>query len=198
MDQMPTYEKPQFSDPHFYESRLSFGATDLTKPSIFPNQRNLMTSNKFSPRDHFPISSIKANLCHYTYLQNIQLHILAYTNEFSIFCLLVQTTWNISATGYFYWDQSIRIPNNAFQFGCFWNLIKKVCIICYQYVFIQTILLLDSVHSLIPLCTFLANFCNTLHIFLLWDFRAQQRTYYWYCHYFVDCKMCKSHNFGTG
>lgn len=134
---------------------------DLTKPSIFLNQRNLMTGNKFSPRDHFPISSITANLCHYAYLQNIQLHILAYTNEFLIFCLLVQTTWNISATGYFYWDQSIHIPNNAFLFRFLWRLIKKVCIICYQYVIIQTIFLLDSAHSLIHL----ANFCHTLPIF---------------------------------
>ena len=31
--------------------------------------------------------------------------------------------------------------------------------------FIQTILLLDSTHSLIHLCTFLANFYKTLHIF---------------------------------
>lgn len=124
-----------------------------------------MTGNKFSPRDHFPISSITAKLCHYTYLQNIQLHESVCTNEFLIFCLLDQTTWNISATGYFYWDQSIHITNNAFLFRFFSSLIKKVCIICYQYVIIQTILLLESVHSLIHLCTFLAKFSNMLHIF---------------------------------
>lgn len=155
-----------------------------------------MTSNKFSPRDHFPISSITANLCHYTYLQNIQLHILAYTNEFLIFCLLVQTTWNISATGYFYWDQSIHIPNNAFLFRFFWSLIKKVCIICYQYVIIQTMLLLDSTHSLIRLCTFFSRLLYYLAYLSYWYFRVQQTTY-WYCHYFLDCKICGSQSFGT-
>ena len=51
-----------------------------------------MTSNKFPAGDHFPISSITANLCRRAYLQNIQLHELAETNEFLISCLLVQTT----------------------------------------------------------------------------------------------------------
>lgn len=57
-------KKSQISDPHFYQNRLWFGATDFTKPNILLNQRNLMTSNKFPSGDHVPISSITANLCH--------------------------------------------------------------------------------------------------------------------------------------
>lgn len=149
-----------------------------------------MTSNKFASGDHFPISSITANLCCCAYLQNIQLHELAETNEFLISCLLVQTTWNISATGYFYWDQSIHIPNNAFLFG----LLKpnQVCTICYQYVVIQTILLLDAAHS-----PFVHSFREYLHCNVyLFPLGTQRKanTYYWCC-YSIACEIRESQSF---
>lgn len=75
---------------------------------------------------------------------------------------------------------------------------KKVCIICYQYVIIQTILLLDSAHSLIHLCTFWANFYNILAYLSHGDLRRQQTILLLILHYFVDYKMCESQNFGAG